>query len=147
VVPRSELRRQLEADLMCTCGGCKAPMNNCPMGPGCHGLQEQNKKLDEYLAKGMNREQILAAFIAEHGGQDILAAPLDEGFNRLAWALPYGVGLTGAAAVGLVALRWSRRRRDAFADTDRAAAALAGPSSNHADALSARLDDELRDLD
>jgi cytochrome c-type biogenesis protein CcmF len=147
VVQRSALRRQLESELMCKCGGCKAPMNNCPMGPGCHGLQEQNKKLDEYLAKGMNREQILAAFIAEHGGQDILAKPIDEGFNRLAWALPYGVGLTGAAAVGLVALRWSRRRKDAFADTDRAAAVAAGPSSNHTDALSARLDDELRDLD
>ena len=64
---------------MCKCGGCKAPMNNCQMGPGCHGLQEQNKKLDAYLAKGMTREQILAAFVADHGGQDILAVPLDEG--------------------------------------------------------------------
>jgi cytochrome c-type biogenesis protein CcmF len=148
IVQRSELRRQLEADIMCKCGGCKAPMNNCPMGPGCHGLQEQNKKLDEYIARGMTREQILAAFVAEHGGQDILAAPIDEGFNRLAWALPYAVGVTGAAAVGLVALRWSRRRQSA----DGASAATAsqsaatGPSDN-TDALRARLDDELRDLD
>jgi cytochrome c-type biogenesis protein CcmF len=139
VVPRSELRRQLEADLMCKCGGCKAPMNNCQMGPGCHGLQEQNKKLDEYLAKGMTREQILAAFVADHGGQDILAAPLDEGFNRLAWALPYAVGLTGAAAVGLVAFRWSRRRENGNIE--------AAGASNNTDALRARLDDELRDLD
>jgi cytochrome c-type biogenesis protein CcmF len=141
VVPRSDLRRQLEADLMCKCGGCKAPMNNCQMGPGCHGLQEQNKKLDAYLAKGMSREQILAAFVADHGGQDILAMPPDAGFNRLAWAVPYAVGLTGAAAVGLVALRWSRRRQDAPADEARSDAA---PNT---DALRARLDDELRDLD
>src|SRR5688572_24790299 len=141
VIPRSELRRQLEADLMCKCGGCKAPMNNCQMGPGCHGLQEQNKKLDAYLAQGMSREQILAAFVADHGGQDILAMPPDAGFNRLAWAVPYAVGLTGAAAVGLVALRWSRRRHDAPADEARSDAA---PNT---DALRARLDDELRDLD
>jgi cytochrome c-type biogenesis protein CcmF len=149
VIPRSELRRQLEADLMCKCGGCKAPMNNCQMGPGCHGLQKQNAKLDEYLAKGMTREQILAAFVADHGGQDILAAPLDEGFNRLAWALPYAVGVTGAAAVGLVALRWSRRRENGNtgAADDSAGAPVTGRASNNIDALRARLDDELRDLD
>jgi cytochrome c-type biogenesis protein CcmF len=149
VIPRSELRRQLEADLMCKCGGCKAPMNNCQMGPGCHGLQKQNAKLDEYLAKGMTREQILAAFVADHGGQDILAAPIDEGFNRLAWALPYAVGVTGAAAVGLVALRWSRRRENGNtgAADDSAGAPVTGRASNNIDALRARLDDELRDLD
>ena len=126
---------------MCKCGGCKAPMNNCPMGPGCHGLKEQNAKLDEFLAQGMTREQILAAFVADHGGQDILAAPIDEGFNRLAWALPYVVRrLTGAAIVGLVALRWTRRRTPSRDAVGRRRAPAA-------DALRARLDDELRDLD
>jgi cytochrome c-type biogenesis protein CcmF len=148
IVPRSELRRQLEADIMCKCGGCKAPMNNCPMGPGCHGLKEQSAKLDKFLAQGMTREQVLAAFVADHGGQDILAAPIDEGFNRLAWALPYGVGVTGALAVGLVAFRWSRRRDASVAD-DAAAGSTetaTGAPPNTA-ALRARLDDELRDLD
>ena len=137
VVPRSELRKQLEADIMCKCGGCKAPMNNCPMGPGCHGLKEQSEKLDAYLAKGMTRDEVKAAFVADHGGQDILAAPIDEGFNRLAWALPYVAGATGAALIGLVARRWTRRDDDA-------PAATAVPEE---DALRARLDDELRDLD
>jgi cytochrome c-type biogenesis protein CcmF len=137
VVPRSELRKQLEGDIMCTCGGCRAPMNNCPMGAGCHGLKEQSAKLDKYLEQGMNRDQVRAAFIADHGGQDVLAAPLDEGFNRLAWALPYVVGVTGAALVGLVAMRWSRRQD----------AAPTIPEAPVEDALRARLDDELRDLD
>ena len=82
--------------------------------------------------------QILAAFVAEHGGQDILAAPIDEGFNRLAWALPYVFGVTGAAAVGLAAVRWSRRK-DSLASIE--------PDVPAEDALRARLDDELRDLD
>jgi cytochrome c-type biogenesis protein CcmH/NrfF len=141
IVPRSELRKQLEADLMCKCGGCKAPMNNCQMGPGCHGLKEQHAKLDKYLAQGMNREQVLAAFVADHGGQDILAAPIDEGFNRLAWALPYAFGLTGAAVVGLVARRWTRRH-----DGDAADEPAAGDAAKQ-DARNAQLDDELRDLD
>ena len=113
-------------------------MNNCPMGAGCHGLKEQSAKLDAYLAQGMNRDQVRAAFVADHGGQDVLTAPIDEGFNRLAWALPYVVGVTGAALVGLVAMRWTRRQD---------AAPTPVPEAPVEDALRARLDDELRDLD
>jgi cytochrome c-type biogenesis protein CcmF len=137
---RNELRKQLEAELMCTCGGCKAPMNNCPMGPSCHGLKEQRAKLDKFLDAGMNRDQIRAAFVQDHGGQDILAAPIDEGFNKLAWALPYLLGVGGAALVGLAAFRWSRRH-----DADMVPATV--PDLPAEDALRARLDDELRDLD
>jgi cytochrome c-type biogenesis protein CcmF len=140
VVPRSELRRQLEGDIMCTCGGCRAPMNNCPMGVACHGLKEQSEKLDKYLAQGMTREQVRAAFVADHGGQDVLTAPLDVGFNRLAWALPYVAGITGAGLVGLVAFRWTRRHDDV-------APATPAADAPEEDALAARLDDELRDLD
>ena len=140
VVPRSELRKQLEGDIMCTCGGCRAPMNNCPMGVSCHGLKEQSAKLDKYLDQGMTREQVLAAFVADHGGQDVLTAPLDVGFNRLAWAFPYVAGITGAGLVGLVAFRWTRRHDEVVP---------AAPAANAPveDALAARLDDELRDLD
>jgi cytochrome c-type biogenesis protein CcmF len=140
VVPRSELQKQLEAVIMCKCGGCRATMGNCQMRPNCHGVNDQMVKLQKFLAQGMNREQVLDAFVADHGGQDILAAPIDKGFNRLAWALPYVVGVTSAALIGLVAMRWSRRQ-DVAAD----AAAAAGPAVDPA--LQARLDDELRDLD
>jgi cytochrome c-type biogenesis protein CcmF len=139
VVPRSELQKQLEAVIMCKCGGCRATMGNCQMRPNCHGVNDQMVKLQRFLAQGMTREQVLDAFVADHGGQDILAAPIDKGFNRLAWALPYVVGVTSAALIGLVAMRWTRRQ-DVVAD-DAAAAPAVDP------ALQARLDDELRDLD
>jgi len=138
--PREVLRQKLEAELMCKCGGCKAPMNNCPMGPSCHGLREQREKLYQYIDAGMTPDQIRAAFVKDHGGEDILAAPIDEGFNKLAWALPYVAGITGAAFVGFAAFRWSRRRED------EASEAPAAPVPAE-DALRARLDDELRDLD
>jgi cytochrome c-type biogenesis protein CcmF len=135
--PRSELRRQLEGDIMCTCG-CRAPMNDCQMGPTCHGLQEQNARLDKFLAAGMNRDEVRAAFVAAFGSQDVLTAPIDKGFNRLAWLFPYLLGTSGAVAAAFVAFRWSRRADE--------------PASNAADMhdnpeLRARLDDELRDLD
>ena len=138
VVEKSELRRQLEGDIMCPCGGCRAPVNDCQMGPSCGGLREVGPKLDRMLAAGLNREQVRAAFVAEAGSQDVLMAPIDEGFNRLAWFFPYLMGASAAAVAGFMAFRWSRRDPDG----------LALPSAAGVDpALQARLDDELRDLD
>ena len=133
---KSELRRQVENDIMCTCG-CRAPMNNCPMGPSCHGLEALNAKLDTYFAQGLTRDQIRRALVADHGGQDILTSPIDSGFNRLAWMFPYIVGIVGAGAIALAAKRWSRH--DAASQREQAVAADG--------ALNVRLDDELRDLD
>jgi cytochrome c-type biogenesis protein CcmH/NrfF len=139
-VQRSALQQELEGEIMCTCGGCHRPMNDCPMEPNCHGLDAQRAKLQKFLQQGMDRDAVLAAFVADHGGQDVLARPIDEGFNRLLWLFPYLLGGTAAVGVALVARRWSRH--DA-ADADPGAV----PPSNHERALNTRLDDELRDLD
>jgi cytochrome c-type biogenesis protein CcmH/NrfF len=138
---KSELRRQLEGDIMCTCG-CRAPMNDCQMGPTCHGLQEQNAKLDKFLAQGMDRDAVRIAFVKDYGSQAVLMAPLDQGFNRLAWLLPYLFGAVGLGLVLVVAQRWSRERREAADGT--ASTPVADADDN---GLSERLDDELRDLD
>jgi hypothetical protein len=69
-------------------------------------------------------------------GQEVLASPIDRGFNRLAWLLPYGVALGALIAVLLTARRWSRPR----------AHALAGDAGLDP-TLNARLDDELKNLD
>ncbi len=57
----------------------------------------------------MNRDQVLAAFAADYGTQAILARPIDKGFNRLAWLVPYLVGASGAILALFIARRWSRR--------------------------------------
>jgi cytochrome c-type biogenesis protein CcmH/NrfF len=107
--------------------------------PNCQGHASQTAKLRQYLSEGKDHDAIVAAFVAEFGGQDILAAPIDEGFNRLAWFFPYLIGATGAASIAVVAFRWSRREADAgFATLQ--------PEAGTPD-LTARLDDELRDLD
>jgi hypothetical protein len=80
---------------------------------------------------------VLAAFVEEFGGQDVLTRPVDEGFNRLAWLFPYLVAAAGLIGLGVTAHRWSRR----------SAPAAAGDAGLLDPALDARLDDELRDLD
>jgi cytochrome c-type biogenesis protein CcmF len=135
-IQRSELQKTLEGDLMCTCG-CRAPMNNCPMEPNCHGLVEQRALMAKFIAAGMTRDDVIAAFVREHGSQAILTAPIDRGFNRLAWLFPYVLGASVAIVTMVVAIRWSRR------PTLATAPGLAADDP----VMTARLNDELRDLD
>jgi cytochrome c-type biogenesis protein CcmH/NrfF len=90
------------------------------------------------LDQGKTREEIYQYFIAEYGSQEPLGAPIDKGFNRLAWLFPYMIGASGAVAVAFVAMRWSRH--------EQAASEAAGDTLEDA-SLRSRLDDELRDLD
>ncbi len=85
----------------------------------------------------MNRDQVLAAFVADHGSQEVLMRPIDTGFNRLAWLFPYVVGFSGALMALFVARRLSRREADAEPP---------GPRAGDSE-LDSRLDHELRDLD
>ena len=135
---KSEVKKALEGALMCMCGGCNRPMNDCPMEPHCHGLSEQRPKIAKMVDAGMDHDAVLAAFVEEYGGQHVLAAPIDRGFNRLLWLFPYALGAAGAVGIAVAAVKWSRRH-----DTVPAAAATVPQN----DALSQRLDDELRDLD
>ena len=136
-MPRSALERRLEGEILCTCG-CRRPLNNCGM-LNCQGHADQTVKLRQFLAEGKDHDAVIAAFVKEFGDESILAAPIDKGFNRLAWLFPYLVGATGAASLAFVAFRWSRRE---------AASGAPGQSDAGDDPdLRARLDDELRDLD
>jgi cytochrome c-type biogenesis protein CcmF len=135
VTPRSDLHRRLESEIMCTCG-CNSPMGSCPMRPNCGHYDTQAAALDGYLAEGMDHDAVVAAFVENFGSQAVLAAPVDTGFNRLAWLFPYLAAAAGLIGIVATTRRWSRQ----------APPAAAGDA--HLDpALSARLDDELRNLD
>jgi cytochrome c-type biogenesis protein CcmF len=136
VKDRSALQRRLEAEIMCTCG-CKSPMGSCPMRPNCGHYDTQEARLKAHIAEGMDYDAIKASFVREFGGQDVLAAPLDRGFNRLAWLLPYLVATLALGGIVISARRWSRQ------SSTPAAAADTGVDAE----MSARLDDELRNLD
>jgi cytochrome c-type biogenesis protein CcmH/NrfF len=86
----------------------------------------------------MTHDEIIDYYVGKYGSQEVLASPIDEGFNRIAWLLPYGIGLAGVVLVGGAAVRWSRRRAEA-APTETIPTVDPG--------LESRLDDELRDLD
>ena len=132
--PRNALEEHMREEMACVCGGCgHEPLTRCP----CGTAQQMRGELRAQVDQGKTRDEIITHFIALYGGQHFLGAPIDKGFNRLAWLFPYLVGLTGAVVVGLSAKRWSRQHATRPAEA---------PAPSDPD-VEERLDDELRNLD
>jgi cytochrome c-type biogenesis protein CcmF len=133
---RNAFEKQMQHEIVCTCGSCgHASIGECRKDP-CGTSHKMRGELAELIDQGKSHDEIIQAFVTMYGSEEMLGAPLDKGFNRLAWLFPYLVGATGAFAVGMVAVRWSRHR------------APEPPEQRPVDAeLEERLDDELRNLD
>ncbi len=133
---RSDFERQMQHEIVCTCGSCgHATIAECRKDP-CTTSHEMRGQLAALIDEGKNHDEIIQAFIAKYGSEEMLGAPLDKGFSRLAWLFPYLVGATSAVAVGFAAVKWTRK---ADPTTD-------APASIDS-TLEERIDDELRDLD
>jgi cytochrome c-type biogenesis protein CcmH/NrfF len=130
----------MQKKLICMCGTCgRQLLSECT----CTLAVKMRAELAQLVADGKSEEQITEYFVAKFGSEEPLASPIDRGFNRLAWAVPYVFGATGLLLVGTVAVKWSRRRTTTGAD----ASSELAPTAQADPALEARLDDELRDLD
>jgi len=138
IAPKDPLEKRLHAEIVCTCG-CRRALDNCGM-PNCGGHEAQSTKIRALMAEGKDHDAIIATFVRDFGGQDILIEPENEGFNRLAWLFPYALGGFGAIAGAFMVRKWSRRPASA-PEPARA------PASTEDAALQARLDRELEDLD
>jgi cytochrome c-type biogenesis protein CcmF len=145
VEPKSALEKDLHKSIICMCGTCgRQLVGECT----CGYAAEMRAEIGNLVKMGLTREQVLQYYIKKYGSQEPLAMPVDTGFNRLAWFLPYVLGATGLLVIGFAATRWSRHPKAPNASNSPAAPAPEAPSKSDADKeLEARLDDELRDLD
>src|SRR4051794_3854717 len=133
---RTPFEKQMQHEIVCTCGACgHQTLAECRKDP-CGTSHEMRGQLAAMIDQNMNHDQIIQAFITKYGTEEMLGAPLDQGFSRLAWLFPYLVGATSAIAVGFAAVKWTRKP-----DAGTSAAAPLDA------ALEERIDDELRDLD
>jgi cytochrome c-type biogenesis protein CcmH/NrfF len=136
VIPRTELERKLGREIICMCGTCgRQLVGEC----SCSIAAGMRQEIADLVKQGKTEQQIVDHYITKYGSQEPLAVPIDTGFNRLAWLLPYLLGGAGACLVGTVAFRWSRHRDRTVADDE--------PSPPADPQLERKLDDELRDLD
>lgn len=100
--------RGLAGEFMCQCG-CALTLSSCThlsCGPRDQALAE----IARLEGQGQDRGQIRAAFIRQYG-EGVLAAPLRQGFNLLAYWGPYWVIAAGGLMIVLLAAAWSRRPR------------------------------------
>ena len=100
---------------------------------------EIKTEIRDALRAGRSRRQIVDAYVTEYGPR-ILVEPPARGFGAWLYVLPVAALVLSAAGVGLLVRRFTRRgapepslEREVAEAPDRA--------------LSARLDDELQDLD
>jgi len=137
LVPRSPDEKKARENIICMCGTCgRKRVAECT----CGTADVMRQEIAALIAEGKSYDDIVDYYVTKYGSQEVLAAPIDKGFNRLAWFLPYAIGALGILVVGGVAVRWTRRGGDTTAP--------AAPADTAAhQAREARLDDELRDLD
>jgi cytochrome c-type biogenesis protein CcmF len=134
--PRTDFEKQMQHEIVCTCGCGHVSIAECRKDP-CATSHQMRGELAGMLDRGLNRDQIKAEFISSYGNEEMIAQPIPKGFRSLSWIFPVIVGGGAAAAVGLVALKWSRKHDDTGSDAQMAIE----PEMNE------RLDDELRNLD
>lgn len=102
--------RRVGDKLACKCGSCNNTVGNCPM-IGCHYSSPARERIASMQKSGMSDQNIIDTFVKEMG-LVALAVPPAEGFNLLAWVMPF-IGL----ALGLLLLMvyFKRFRRPAHA--------------------------------
>jgi cytochrome c-type biogenesis protein CcmH len=125
--------------LTCQCG-CGLTVANCNH-PTCEFAVPARAQIRKMIDEGRTRAEIIA-FYREKYGEKVLSAPTTQGFNLLAWIMPFAAVAIGGVFIGFAARRWRSNRTDAPAGD------LSRPreSRSQADAdLKRRLDDEVRE--
>jgi len=97
-------QESIEETLLCYCGCAGLSVKDCTCGTAASIRQD----IATRLANGDSQEAVLASFVARHG-EKILSAPTKEGFNLLAWIMPFAVLLAAATALVVVIRRWETR--------------------------------------
>lgn len=92
--------------LMCTCS-CNQSLLECNH-VGCPVSPVMRNELTAGLARGDSDDLVLQAFEQKYG-PTVLLAPTTQGFNRVAWIIPYVALLLGLTTVVLVVRSWKNR--------------------------------------
>jgi cytochrome c-type biogenesis protein CcmH len=98
--------------------------------------QQMKAEIRRRIAQGWSSQQILDEMVANYGS-GVLSTPATHGFDLLAWVLPIGGILVGAAGLAGGAWYWSRGRPG---EADEPTAQLAPEDEARLDAELARFD-------
>ena len=100
---KSPTRDEIAQGLTCQCG-CGLTVANCNM-PTCGFSVPVRAEIDDMIGKGMGRTAIIA-FYRHKYGEKVLSAPTTDGFNLLAWTMPFIALAIGGGLIVLAFGRW-----------------------------------------
>ena len=96
---------KLGDNLMCTCG-CQQQLLKCDH-VGCTFRGEEMDMLRTAIASGQNDSLILQSFVQRYGAT-VLSAPTTEGFDLVAWIMPFAVAAVALIGTILLVRNWAR---------------------------------------
>jgi cytochrome c-type biogenesis protein CcmH len=132
---RERAALEVEQGLMCHCGCTDLTVRVCNCGVAA-GIKDD---IRERLNAGQSKAEVIAAYVARYGAQ-IRSAPSRQGFDLLAWWMPFIAVFTAGAFLVVLVRRWARHPLPAPA-----AAAAEGPAAPR-DATLERVDRALREI-
>jgi len=98
--------KRIGGRLACLCGTCKNTVADCAMIE-CHFSKPAKMRIVALAAAGKSDSAIIDEFVKEYGNQ-IFAAPPAEGFNLLAWVMPWVAIAAGLAVIWMFIRRFRR---------------------------------------
>src|SRR5262245_37430797 len=116
-------QHRAEHGLMCFCGCADLTIRTCSCGTAARVKDD----IASRLASGATVDQVIEAYVAQHGEQ-IRSAPTKQGFNLLAWVVPFAAILAAGGLIVALVRRWQARGA-----AEGAAAGQAAPASPLAD--------------
>jgi cytochrome c-type biogenesis protein CcmH len=93
--------------MMCTCG-CGQVLLECNH-VGCPVSGGMREELTANIASGLNDSLVLQSFVQKYGAT-VLAAPTTQGFDLLAWILPFAVAAIGLVGTIFLVRHWARNQ-------------------------------------
>jgi len=93
--------------LMCTCG-CEQQLLKCDH-VGCTFRGEEMDMLRNGIASGQNDSLILQSFVQRYGAT-VLSAPTTEGFDLLAWIMPFAVAAVALVGTIFLVRNWAKNQ-------------------------------------
>jgi cytochrome c-type biogenesis protein CcmH len=95
--------QQVAEGLTCQCG-CGLTVANCNH-PNCEFSVPVRDQIDGMIKHGMSGPQVITYFRGKYG-EKVLSAPTTQGFNLVAWVMPFAAIASGVALVALTIGRW-----------------------------------------
>ncbi len=105
--------KELGHRMMCVCG-CNQILLECNH-VGCRDSDRMRGELMAALERGDNDDLTLQGFVQKYG-PTVVAAPINKGFNRVAWITPFVALGLGISFVVFVVRSWKNRPAPALAD-------------------------------